>query len=89
MNVLVTRKYEEDSIKNEGAKMLSTFSPLYDTKMLLTVTRVSCVLGIKNDRTAGRIIKTQGKRPRLPIESHVAFWPINTAYANERTTKQK
>ena len=28
MNVLVTCKYEEDPIKNEGARVLTTFSPL-------------------------------------------------------------
>ena len=28
MDVLVTCKYEEDSIKNEGARMDTTFSPL-------------------------------------------------------------
>ena len=28
------------------------------------------------------MIKTQGKLKRLPIESHVVFWPINTANAN-------
>ena len=35
------------------------------------------------------MIKTQGKGQRLPIESHVVFWPINTAYANGRTPEQK
>ena len=29
MNVLVTCKYEEDPIKNEGAEMFTTFAPLY------------------------------------------------------------
>ena len=29
MDVLVTCKYEEDPIKNEGARVLTTFSPLY------------------------------------------------------------
>ena len=29
MNVLVTCKYEEDPIKNEGARVFTTFSPLY------------------------------------------------------------
>ena len=28
MDVLVTCKYEEDPIKNEGARVLTTFSPL-------------------------------------------------------------
>ena len=28
MDVLVTYKYEEDPIKNEGARVLTTFSPL-------------------------------------------------------------
>ena len=28
MNVLVTCKYEEDPIKNEGPRVLTTFSPL-------------------------------------------------------------
>ena len=28
MNVLVTCKYEEDPIKNEGARVFTTFSPL-------------------------------------------------------------
>ena len=28
MNVLVTCKYEEDPFKNEGARVLTTFSPL-------------------------------------------------------------
>ena len=28
MNVLVTYKYEEDPIKNEGARVFTTFSPL-------------------------------------------------------------
>ena len=28
IDVLVTCKYEEDPIKNEGAKVLTTFSPL-------------------------------------------------------------
>ena len=29
MNVLVTCKYEEDPIKHEGARVFTTFSPLY------------------------------------------------------------
>ena len=29
MDVLITCKYEEDPIKNEGAKVFTTFSPLY------------------------------------------------------------
>ena len=29
MDVLVTCKYEEDPIKNEGARVFTTFSPLY------------------------------------------------------------
>ena len=29
MNFLVTCKYEEDPIKNEGARLLTTFSPLF------------------------------------------------------------
>ena len=29
MDVLVTCKYEEDPIKNEGARVVTTFSPLY------------------------------------------------------------
>ena len=28
LNVLVTCKYEEDPIKNEGARVVTTFSPL-------------------------------------------------------------
>ena len=28
MNVLITCKYEEDSIENEGARVVTTFSPL-------------------------------------------------------------
>ena len=29
MDVLITFKYEEDPIENEGARVLTTFSPLY------------------------------------------------------------
>ena len=63
---------------------------IYTTpKVSLTVTRVRCVLGIKNDGNIDGMIKTQQKKQRISIESHVAFWPINTAYANVRTTKKK
>ena len=41
-------------------------------KVSLTVARVRCILGIKNDGNIDGMIETQGKRQRLPIESPVA-----------------
>ena len=35
MNVLVTCKYEEDPVKNEGARVDTTFSPLSNGSYLL------------------------------------------------------
>ena len=41
-------------------------------KVSLTVKRVRCILGIKNDGNIDGMIKTQGKKQRLLIESLVA-----------------
>ena len=41
-------------------------------KVSLTVTRVRCILGIKNDGNIDGMIITQGRKQRLPIESPVA-----------------
>ena len=50
-------------------------------KVSFTVTRVRCILGIKkNDGNIDGMIKTQGKRQRLPIESPVADCPINNTH---------
>ena len=41
-------------------------------KVSLTVTRVRCILGIKNDGNIDGMIKTQERKQKLPLESPVA-----------------
>ena len=59
MDVLVTCKYEEDPIKNEGARVVTTFFPLIITLWELSVAMDTRVLIRSGPKTSASFLPTQ------------------------------